>query len=86
MNTKRVVHINEETGGIIIGIPTDEALEKLSIEELAPLIVPEGKPYKIIDVSDLPPDREFRNAWEIDESELTDGIGSPHRSFSDIGR
>jgi len=26
--------------------------------------VPEGKPYKIVDVSDIPADRTFRDAWE----------------------
>lgn len=26
--------------------------------------VPEGKPFKIVDVSDIPSDRTFRDAWE----------------------
>jgi hypothetical protein len=26
-------------------------------------------------VSEVPSDREFRNAWTIDEEELTDGVG-----------
>lgn len=26
--------------------------------------VPEGKPFKIVDVTDIPSDRTFRNAWE----------------------
>ena len=26
--------------------------------------VPEGKPYKIVDVADIPTDRTFRDAWE----------------------
>jgi hypothetical protein len=26
--------------------------------------VPEGKPFKIVDVADVPSDRTFRNAWE----------------------
>jgi hypothetical protein len=28
--------------------------------------VPEGKPYKIVDVSEIPTDSTFRNAWEGD--------------------
>ena len=36
------------------------------------------KKYKIIDSSDLPEDRYFRDAWDIDESELTDGVGANH--------
>jgi hypothetical protein len=27
--------------------------------------IPEGKPYKIVDVADIPEDRTFRNAWEF---------------------
>lgn len=86
MNTKRIVHINEETGGIKIDIPTEEALSVMTIEELALILVPEGKPFKIIDASDLPPDRAFRDAWEIDESELTDGVGGSQQSILDLGR
>lgn len=28
--------------------------------------VPEGKPFKIVDVADIPSDRTFRNAWEYE--------------------
>lgn len=28
--------------------------------------VPAGKPYRIVDVSDIPTDRTFRAAWEAD--------------------
>jgi hypothetical protein len=29
--------------------------------------VPAGKPFQIVDVSDIPSDRTFRNAWEYAE-------------------
>jgi hypothetical protein len=29
--------------------------------------VPQGKPYKIVDVTDIPTERTFRNAWEYSE-------------------
>lgn len=29
--------------------------------------VPEGKPYQIVDVADIPTDRTFRDAWEYSE-------------------
>lgn len=45
-----------------------------TIDELARKDVPTGKKYKIIDESILP-SRDFRNAWEVDESQLTDGVG-----------
>ena len=31
--------------------------------------------YKIVKNSEIPSDRTFRDAWEIDENELTDGVG-----------
>ena len=36
-------------------------------EYLFPEDVPAGKPYKIINVSDIPSDRTFRDAWEYVE-------------------
>ena len=49
---------------------------KLSIKELAEKDVPTGLKYKIVEDSDIPSDRSFRNAWEVDEAELTDGVGA----------
>jgi len=47
-------------------------------EEVAQKDVPKGFKYKIIDDSDEPTDRSFRNAWEVDDSDLTDGVGGDH--------
>ena len=44
--------------------------------ELGEKMVPKGKKFKIVEESFLPTDRTFRDAWEIDESELTDGVGA----------
>lgn len=59
-----------ENGGIAIVTPTGE----LPIEEVALKDVPAGIAYKIIDATDIPEDRTFRNAWEADFSE-PDGYG-----------
>ena len=56
---KRIVYQNDE-GGISIIVPTDCGL---TIEEIAAKDVPQGKEYHIVDVSDIPTDRTFRNAW-----------------------
>jgi hypothetical protein len=53
-----------DNGGVAIIIPADCGL---TIEEIAAKDVPEGKPYKIVDVADIPTDRTFRNAWEYQE-------------------
>jgi len=46
-----------------------------TMDELAKKDVPTGKKYKIVDESDISSDRSFRNAWEVDEAQLTDGVG-----------
>ena len=80
---KRIIFKTEE-GGVVIVIPAPECLQKYSIKEIADKDVPAGRPYKIIDVSEIPTDRTFRNAWDIDELELTDGVGSDSNQFSEI--
>ena len=47
-----------------------------TMEELAQKDVPTGLKYKIVEDSDVPSDRSFRSAWEVDEAELTDGVGA----------
>ena len=47
-----------------------------TMEEVAKKDVPTGLKYKIVEDSDIPSDRSFRNAWEVDEAELTDGVGA----------
>lgn len=47
------------------------------IEQVAEKDVPSGRPYIIVDDSVLPPDREFRDAWEADFSK-PDGFGGEH--------
>lgn len=60
----RIIYPNDE-GGVSIIIPAPEC--GLTIEEIAAKDVPTGKPFKIIDVEDVPSDRTFRNAWEYAE-------------------
>ena len=47
-----------------------------TMKELANLDVPTGLKYKIVEDSVIPTDRSFRSAWEVDEAELTDGVGA----------
>ena len=71
---KRIIY-KQDNGIIAIIIPASKALETMTIEEIALKDVPTGKPYKIINVSEIPTDTTFRNAWTIDDAELTDGVG-----------
>lgn len=60
---QRIIYPTDD-GGVSIIVPADCGL---TIEEIAAKDVPEGKPYKIVDVADIPTDRTFRNAWEYQE-------------------
>ena len=61
-------------GTVSLIIPTSEWPG--TMEQLAQKDVPTGLKYKIVEGSDIPSDRSFRNAWEVDEAELTDGVGA----------
>ena len=71
---KRIIYKNPDNTVSII-VPSDEALQFMTIEQIARKDVPTGYKYKIVDVSEIPSDRSLRNAWSIDEAELTDGVG-----------
>lgn len=81
----KVIVFKNESGGVSVAVPTQECLQHYTIEQIAEKDVPEGVPYKIMDRSELPTDRTFRDAWEIDEAELTDGVGGSINSFEPIG-
>ena len=68
----RIIYQNDE-GGVAVIIPCDCGL---TIEQIAAKDVPTGKPYKIINASDIPSDRTQREAWTVDEADLADGVGA----------
>ena len=68
---KRIIYKNTD-GSIAIIVPTDCGL---TVEQIAQKDVPTGLNYKIVNVSDISSDRTFWNAWTIDDTELTDGVG-----------
>lgn len=76
---KRIIY-PQDNGVVAIVIPTPEWLSEHTIEELALKDVPAGKPYIIINASDIPTDRTFRNAWEADFSS-PDGYGIGHDAW-----
>ena len=47
----------------------------LTLDEICKKDVPSGVKYKVIEHTDLPNDREFRNAWSADFSN-PDGYGA----------
>jgi len=70
---KRIIYKNT-SGGVSVIIPAPDC--GLTVEEIAAKDVPTGLPYKIVLATDVPTDRSQRDLWEVDESDLTDGVGA----------
>ena len=76
-----VIIYKQDNSVVAIIRPTEEALALYGIEAIAQKDVPAGKPYKIIDASEIPADRSQRNAWMVDNADLTDGVGAESNEF-----
>ena len=70
---KRIIY-KKDDGTVSIIVPITDS--GLTVEQIAQKDVPTGLKYKIVNVSDISSDRTFRNAWTIDDEELTDGVGA----------
>ena len=62
---------NETTISIVYPAPNT----RMTFDSIIKKSVPTGVPYLIIDSSELPADREFRDAWQADFSN-PDGYGA----------
>jgi hypothetical protein len=61
---KRIIFPNDEGGvSIIVPSPSVQSIDQIIKD------VPEGKPYQIININDVPSDRTYRNAWTYVEEE-----------------
>lgn len=70
---QRIIYQTDD-GGVAVIIPAPDC--GLTIEQVAAKDVPTGKPYKIVDVSEIPTDRSRREAWTVSADDLTDGVGA----------
>jgi hypothetical protein len=58
----RVIYPNDEGGvSVIHPSPSCSSIDKM-IEA-----VPAGKPHQVVNASDIPTDRTYRNAWTFEE-------------------
>ena len=71
----KIIYKNE-SGGVSVVHPTEEALQVMTMEQIADLSVPEGIRYAIVEDDILSTDRTYRDAWTVDEDLLTDGVGA----------
>jgi hypothetical protein len=79
----QVIIFKNEAGGVSTIYPMPEAVAVLGLDLIAKKDVPSGKPYKIMDQSELP-DRSNREVlWEVDDADLDDGVGAPFGAGTD---
>jgi len=76
----RIIYL-QDNGVVAVIIPTPEALDAHGIQAIAIKDVPAGKKFKIVDASDIPEDRTFREAWTVDDAALTDGVGGESNEY-----
>lgn len=60
----RIIYSTDD-GGVAVIVPSPDC--GLTIEQIAAKDVPAGKPYQIVDKSEIPSDRTFRNAWVFEQ-------------------
>ena len=77
----KAIIYKQDNGITAVLMPTQEVLANHTIMEVAIKDIPSGKPFKIVDISELPQDipQEF---WIIDDKDLTDGIGGESYEFN----
>lgn len=80
----KVIIYKQDNGIVTVIHPSPEALELYGIEAIAQKDVPHNLSYKIVEDDVIQTDREFRNAWTIDDEELTDGVGGELNTFEEL--
>lgn len=70
---QRIVYPTDD-GGVAVIVPADCGLtiEEIAAKDVPPVVVMQDgvvvsstpRPFKIVDVSEIPSDRTFRGAWE----------------------
>lgn len=70
----KAIYMNNE-GSISVVYPTELALQRYTIAEIAILSIPLNVPFWIVEDSFIPTDREDRNAWGLDLNTIGDPSG-----------
>ena len=69
-----IIHEND-TDGVALVIPSPEALKTYSVFEIALKDTTTGKAFWIVDENELPVNRDYFNAWELDLEALGEPTG-----------
>lgn len=69
MTTDRIIYqLSGQPMSVVIPCACGLSTRQIGVKD-----VPEGVPFWIVDVSDMPADRTFRDAWELD----IEALGKP---------
>jgi hypothetical protein len=83
----QVIIFKNQDGSVGVMYPMPEFIALIGIDAIAKKDVPAGRPYKIVDISELPTDdtlneagipnidKSFRNQWDVDDVDLDSGQG-----------
>ena len=72
MENVRIIY-STDAGGVAVIIPATSS--GLSLDQIAAKDVPKGRPYAIVNVSDIPSDRTFRGAWTMQNNGVAHDMG-----------
>jgi hypothetical protein len=75
----QVIIYVQDNGIPAVIMPTQEALDAYGIMAIAVKDVPAGKPFKVINASQLPDAPQ--ETWSVNPADLTDGIGGQSNEF-----
>lgn len=70
----KIVYRDDE-GRVCVVFPTEEALQRYSLDKIAKLSVPKGFKYGFIEEKNIPNNEDERDAWEIEDEFLNQGVG-----------
>lgn len=82
----KVIVYKQPSGLLSVVHPTPEAVALFGIEAIAQKDVPSGRPFRIIEATDLPSDRSHRQTWTADDADLNDGVGADWDVFPVAGK
>ena len=78
--SSRIIYRNlDNSVGVLI--PTEEVLKFATVSQVAEKDVPKDLPYRIVPTTDIPSNREYRDAWEWDNTIVPDGFGGESDEF-----
>ena len=76
----QIIIYKQDNGMPVVVMPAPQCLETHSIMAIAIKDVPAGKPFKIVDMVDVPQNVP-QEAWIINDADLNDGVGGESNEF-----